>query len=139
MLGGFQPGRPDDIMRSMSRRFVVHAHTGHGPTHYDLMLQAESALATWQLPCRPDELCPNESVAARKLADHRAAYLTYEGPVGAGRGSVARVDWGTYDPLRTGRTCWQVCFHGRQVRGRFELRRRGPDEEDWDLRRLAQD
>ncbi len=41
-----------------------------------------------------------ESVRARRLADHRHAYLDYEGPVSHNRGSVSRRDRGTYRVIR---------------------------------------
>jgi len=80
-------------------RFVILRHTfpdgGNGEffDHYDLMLEQEGKLATWQLEDLPDF---NKSVAAKKLPDHRALYLDYEGPISDDRGSVKRIMAGTY-------------------------------------------
>jgi hypothetical protein len=74
-------------------RYVVLHHTGHGEPHFDLMIEAEAggALMTWRLPTWPvDRPMPVE-----RLADHRRAYLDYEGPVSRGRGEVRRVAAGT--------------------------------------------
>jgi hypothetical protein len=70
-------------------------------SHWDLMLEREGIaeerrLATWSLSALPagwpgaaaDALT---EVAAVALADHRAAYLEYEGPVSGDRGTVTRV------------------------------------------------
>ena len=83
-----------------------------GP-HWDLMLEREGAsdehrLATWSLTSLPLDwvgllgIDPADAAAdceALQLADHRAAYLDYEGPIGPGpsgeaRGAVTRLDRG---------------------------------------------
>ena len=72
-----------------------------GGSHWDLMLEREGVaderrLATWalsELPAGwPDAAdgAPTE-VEAVALADHRAAYLDYEGPISGDRGAVTRV------------------------------------------------
>ncbi len=58
-----------------------------GP-HWDFMLERDGVLATWSLLEFPKS---NASIPATRLADHRIAYLDYEGPVSGGRGTVARV------------------------------------------------
>jgi hypothetical protein len=76
-------------------RFVILRHEpdqdSPRPLHWDLMLESAGALRTWALDCEP---APNRQIDAQQLADHRLAYLDYEGPV-AGRGSVKRWDAGT--------------------------------------------
>ena len=123
-------------MRSV---FVIHAHSGYGPLHYDLMIRRGPALASWRLACVPDEPDPPGPMQATRLPDHRLAYLDCEGPVSGNRGSVARVDKGPCELIETGPTTWEVRLRGERVRGRFELRHRGPDERDWALRRLTDD
>lgn len=124
----------------MDERFVIHEHRGHGPTHFDLMLSCGEALATWQVSRRPAELRPAESMPARRLADHRTAYLEYEGPVSGGRGEVRRIDTGSYERIAAG---WQIRMDGAETRGTFELTQVGTgqrsdrDEEAWLLRRIS--
>ncbi|MFP4054547.1 MAG: hypothetical protein ACLFV7_11870 [Phycisphaerae bacterium] len=70
----------------MQRRFVIQIHSGWGPTHFDLMIEEGDALATWQL-----DRCPwdaRDRFECLRIADHRRAYLDYEGPVSRGRGRV---------------------------------------------------
>lgn len=73
-------------------RYVVLHHTGHDQPHFDLMFEtaAGSPLATWRSATWPaiSNLTP--------LADHRRAYLDYEGPVSNNRGQVRRVAAGTH-------------------------------------------
>ena len=75
-------------------RYVVLHHTGHGPDHFDLMVEwspGSALLATWRItPGRGDA-----ETSAEQLDDHRRAYLDYEGEVSGGRGVVTRVDAGT--------------------------------------------
>jgi hypothetical protein len=94
-------------------RFVILLHeTPPGaprPRHYDLMLERDAptdatgpadegppSLRTWAC----DE-CPGlvPSTMADELADHRPAYLEYEGEISQGRGTVRRVAQGTYAQL----------------------------------------
>lgn len=119
----------------MSRAFVIHLHRGHGPEHYDLMIEAGEVLTTWQLSADPADLAPSASVPARKLPDHRKAYLTYEGPVSRDRGTVTKVDEGTCDVSGAEADRWQVTFHSRRLQGNFEIRRIEAD--GWTLTRLT--
>ena len=74
-------------------RFVILEHD-HPTLHWDLMLEADGVLKTWRLARPP--LREHASIAATKLADHRLAYLDYEGPVSGDRGTVTRWDRGVY-------------------------------------------
>ncbi|MFO0864423.1 MAG: DNA polymerase ligase N-terminal domain-containing protein [Gemmataceae bacterium] len=73
-------------------RFVLLEHD-HPTLHWDLMLEEGDSLRTWRLP---SPRFGGEPMEATSLAPHRLAYLDYEGPVSGGRGSVKRVDAGTY-------------------------------------------
>ncbi len=101
----------------MSRRFVLLRHECPGefgtPSHWDFMLEADGVLMTWQLRRLPSSwsaalqqravssptTSPTTAPAIR-LADHRLAYLDYEGPLSGKRGSVRCVDRGTYDVVK---------------------------------------
>jgi len=76
-------------------RFVVLEHD-YPDLHWDLMLESGEMLMTWSLLPQPfgEFRCP-----AKRLPDHRKRYLDYEGKVSGGRGSVRRVDAGTFDLL----------------------------------------
>lgn len=77
-------------------------------SHYDLMLEDNGKLITWALPHLPRA---GSQTTATKLADHRLAYLDYEGPVSGDRGEVRRVDAGDY-----------VCCERSETAATFELR-----------------
>jgi hypothetical protein len=77
-------------------RYVILHHTGHPSKedHYDLMLERERALKTWVLPSpRLDK------AEAIQSFDHRPAYLDYQGEVSGGRGTVRRVESGSFEVL----------------------------------------
>lgn len=78
--------------REVAVRYVVLHHTGVEPEHFDLMvlLPGEEKLATWRILAGP-ETWVGQSPAAERIADHRVAYLEYEGVVSGGRGKVRRV------------------------------------------------
>jgi len=119
----------------MPRAFVIQIHSGYGPTHYDLMIVSGPALATWQLSGDPQALAAGQAAAARRLADHRRAYLTYEGPVSKGRGRVEILDSGDCEVVCEQEDHWEVRLKGRKFAGRYELRRSG---DAWQLRRLPE-
>ncbi len=120
----------------MADQFVIHEHSGYGPLHFDFMLQSGSVLATWQLPASPAELQAGQCLPARKLSDHRIAYLTYQGPVSNGRGQVKALDTGSFNSISSAKGLWEVELIGKVLRGRFELRQIGPAEDAWTLTRL---
>ncbi|MBS3821615.1 MAG: hypothetical protein GVY16_03015 [Planctomycetes bacterium] len=120
----------------MPARFVILAHSGHGPLHYDLMLQQGDALATWQFEADPTTV-DSSGLPGRRIAGHRTAYLDYEGPVSGGRGEVRRTEAGTWEPTETAEDCWRFALTGRRIDGRYELRRDREQANTWTLRRLS--
>lgn len=80
----------------MSLQYVILEHTVNGAVHFDLMLEVEGQerLRTLQLPRWP--LLPGEEVGYTELPPHRRDYLTYEGEVSGSRGTVRRIEAGTW-------------------------------------------
>ena len=75
-------------------RHELHGLDAHRATHWDLMLECDGGPRTWALP---DEPKLGSSSDAEALADHRIAYLEYEGAVSGNRGFVTRRDAGNYE------------------------------------------
>lgn len=102
-------------------RFVILEHRWAG-VHWDIMLEREPGgpLRTWAVDT---EIVPGEIQAARVLGDHRASYLEYEGEVSGGRGSVSRVDHGTYERLDWGPDLVRARLSGGQFEELAEFRR----------------
>ena len=123
----------------MQRRFVIHLHSGYGQLHYDLMLSHGQALATWQLWRPPTEIEPGQTASARRLPDHRVAYLTYEEPVSRGRGKVTMLDEGNYELLAELPDRWEFRLEGQTLKGCYQLVRSSRDPDAWTLRRLPED
>jgi len=84
--------KPESPLQQL--RFVVLFHDGTGDPHFDLMLETSpgSRLATWRSPAWPI----TGPTTLEQLADHRREYLEYEGPISGGRGSVRRIESGTF-------------------------------------------
>lgn len=87
-------------------RYVILFHDaprtpgrGRGP-HYDWMFETPTDLETWATATLPE--CGQTAVAAALLAPHRKRYLTYEGVVSGGRGTVRQVESGRYRLLASG-------------------------------------
>jgi hypothetical protein len=122
-------------MMAMTGKFVILHHAGHGPEHWDFMLEQGDALATWQCPVNPAVLSAGESITCPRLPDHRLAYLTYEGAVSRNRGEVRRVAQGEYQCLSTDQHHRQLRLVGREITSLVELRLEKSGE--WSLKRLA--
>lgn len=98
-------------------RFVLLEHTWDG-VHWDLMLEHGTVLRTWALAAPPTA---GTDLPARALPDHRPHYLEYQGPVAGNRGTVRRVDAGTYDVLAWSDDRVRVRLHGTQLVGEIVL------------------
>lgn len=120
----------------MDRQYVLHLHSGQGSDHWDFMLQAGEALVTWQLPESPLGLCPGSSLPARRLADHRSAYLLYEGPVSHNRGAVRAEDRGRCRVLACRADLWRLELADGLLAGLWLISRKSDDT--WVLYRLAE-
>jgi hypothetical protein len=101
-------------------RYVILRHEGIDPPHFDLMFETApgSPLATWR-----GEMWPITTAAPlTRLADHRNAYLSYEGPLSENRGSVRQVESGEFRLLRDGQE-WAIAFSdGSELQIRPDLR-----------------
>lgn len=106
-------------------RFVILEHD-FPVLHWDFMLETEGVLRSWRLPQAPTGA--DLDMPAEALADHRLAYLDYEGQVSGKRGTVTRWDQGDYD-LETGAEGhWTIRLHGKLLRGLATLEQTGPGE-----------
>jgi hypothetical protein len=105
-------------------RFVVLIHD-YPELHWDFMLEKEAILRTWRLSRSPAEAGP---IDAESLADHRLAYLDYEGPVSDNRGSVRRFDRGKYTVVEESPHRIEVQLEGAVLKGRAAIERRNSIE-----------
>ena len=78
------------------------------------MLEHDGTLWTWSLAELPQ---PGQSVSAEKLADHRLAYLDYEGDISNNRGTVTRVDQGDFDLLEHSSSIVRTTIRGSKLCG----------------------
>ena len=107
-------------------RYVILLHelsSGHelargGATHWDLMLEWGTVLRTWAVACEP---AVGLTCDAEQLADHRLAYLEYEGPVSGNRGHVTRWDAGQYEIESQADHALALVLHGPRLPCRLSL------------------
>jgi hypothetical protein len=104
-------------------RFVLLEHDWNG-LHWDFMLEHGDVLRTWAIDA---PIVVGKDLPARPLGDHRRLYLEFEGEVSGGRGTVRRIDEGTYRVL-----IWSAADHvqvevaGRQLAGIVDLSKSAP-------------
>ena len=84
----------------MPRAVVLRHDLPDGSHHFDWLFEPEPGddedervLISWRLPVAPP--APIGRFEAARLGPHRRLYLTYEGPIPGGRGTVTRVASGT--------------------------------------------
>jgi hypothetical protein len=108
-------------------RFVVLHHEGIPEPHFDLMFEraeVDANLVTFRSPCWPI----TSRTTLLKLADHRIAYLTYEGPVSGDRGFVRQVESGLYESWKIGENVYEIVLPGRRSFGLKQV-----SETEWQL------
>lgn len=105
----------------MLNRFAILHHQLSDGEHWDLMLERGDALLTWQLPREPVDRSALP-MPARRIGDHRKAYLDYQGPVSGNRGRVRRVDSGTFEFEKLTDSLCVVALNGGRLRGSVRLR-----------------
>ncbi|MEW5954947.1 MAG: DNA polymerase ligase N-terminal domain-containing protein [Candidatus Micrarchaeota archaeon] len=118
--------------------FVVHHHLSKRP-HFDLRLEMDGVLKSWAVP----KGVPEES-GVRRLAvavdDHPLDYATFEGKIAPGHygaGEVKIFDNGTYELLERGAHAIKFVFHGRRLKGEYELVDFKRDGKNWLLFKKA--
>lgn len=99
------------------------------------MLEAGGILHTYRLDLPPGQLL-GRPCTATKIQDHPIRFLTYEGSVNKGLGSVRIVDSGTYRLVEDGTEFLRLDFDGEILRGEFRLAHLEGDE--WEFRSNAQ-
>lgn len=104
----------------MPDRYVILHHRLDGGEHWDLMLEQGGILWTWQLFRDPTDRA-NLPIPARRIADHRLAYLDYEGPISGDRGTVRRIDAGEYSVDRSDAESLIVRLKGSALDGVFRI------------------
>ena len=103
-------------------RFVILRHEPSSestrPLHWDFMVEQGGMLRTWALS---EEPTPDRDISAEKLADHRLAYLDYEGSIAGDRGRVTRWDRGEYAIDESTPEKLILTVHGEKLIGRVEV------------------
>ncbi len=117
----------------MLKQFVFHHHIGYGQPHYDLMLEHEKTLATWQLTIPLSDIQDEQAIIVQKLQDHRLIYLSYEGNISKGRGQIKRLDFGDYEPFIQEISHWEFLLHGQQSTAYYKLTKIDLDNNSWSL------
>ncbi|MBN1392228.1 MAG: hypothetical protein JW947_05430 [Sedimentisphaerales bacterium] len=107
-------------MANENKKFVIQQHTSGSDVHWDFMLQIGDSLQTYRLDKTPQQLTKTPANAV-KIFDHQLKFLTYEGPVNKGRGTVRIVDSGTYEILNQSDDQLEMNLNGKILKGNFTL------------------
>ena len=102
------------------KRFVIQKHTKAGEVHWDLMLETGKVLQTYRLQLPPEKL-PQQTSVALKIFDHPVKFLTYQGSVNKGKGTVEIAEAGTYQMLNANERRQELLLEGKFLKGKFIL------------------
>jgi bifunctional non-homologous end joining protein LigD len=97
---------------SQERQFVIHKHTRGTDIHWDLMIEQGDVLKTWRLDNPPEKLA-TEKTTAIPIFDHDKKFLTYQGIVNNGTGTVEIADEGTCEIISNK----EIYFDGKILSG----------------------
>jgi len=114
----------------------VQEHTRKDqPIHWDLMLETGGVLQTYRLDMPPERASSNlpQLCTATRIHDHPIRFLTYQGSVNNGLGSVRIVDSGTYRLIDHSADYLLLDFHGDILSGKFRLAH--VENDQWKLHR----
>ena len=84
-----------------------------GSSHIDWMIARDSndekgELMTFRLEGRLDKVQKGQSILAKRIANHRWAYLEYEGPISGNRGVVSRIAEGVITSQKCDGSSWRI-------------------------------
>lgn len=115
---------------------VLLRHETPSGTHHDWLLaepnrphQDDTPLWTGRVQADSREWTADRTWTVEQIAPHRRRYLTYEGPIGANRGQVVRVDCGWFVPVVWCADRIVIALTMHHCQGRAEMCRM--DREHW--------
>jgi len=110
------------VMSEEDKRFVIQEHSSGSDVHWDFMLELGTgqSLQTYRLDKTPQQVLHNPADAVR-IFDHAPKFLTYQGLVNKGRGSVRIVESGTYQIVHNEHDRIELNLAGQILKGNFKL------------------
>ena len=84
------------------------------------MLESNGCLVTWRVDAGPEKLADNVASAVR-IADHELRFLTYQGSVNKGEGSVEIAAKGTYILIDSNDNTITTQLKSKEISGKFHL------------------
>lgn len=109
-------------------RFVIQEHHSDRDSehhkrktrHFDIMLEKDGVLKTWSLEKLPGTYRSRlSSQPIKSLPDHRMTYLTYQGKISRGRGTVKIWDKGVYQNVIWKDNFKVLAVQGQKITGYF--------------------
>ena len=104
------------------QKYVIQRHQRQDQElHWDLMLESLDGLETYRLSSPPEQIIANRNNNAIKTFTHDRKFLTYQGPVNKGCGSVKIADTGTFLQTESSEQKTMLKFQGQVLKGVFEM------------------
>lgn len=84
------------------------------------MIEWGDKLKTWRLEAPPEKLA-SQKTKATPIFDHDKKFLTYQGPVNNGKGTVEIIDEGICTVESSSEKKMRITFEGNKLSGQFKL------------------
>ena len=110
----------DYAVEQKEKKFVIQEHTNTGGIHWDFMLESGDNLQTYRLENSPKDMLIKDTIG-EKIFDHQLKFLTYQGPVNNGIGSVKIAESGTYRIISKNKKQIELDLKGRVLDGNCTL------------------
>lgn len=101
-------------------RFVIHKHTLSGQIHWDLMIEYGDILKTWRIE-NPPQILAIQKTKATPIFDHDKKFLTYQGSVNNGKGTVEIVENGLCTVKTIEENEINIKFDSNKLKGQFKF------------------
>ena len=109
-------------MEKDKKNFVIQKHSNSKGVHWDFMLESGQILETYRIDNEPKDMLQKETNGV-KIFDHQPKFLTYQGPVNNGQGSVTIVERGTYQIISKDKTKIVLKIEGQILQGNCTITR----------------
>ncbi len=125
------------MAKSKLRKFVLHLHKHiERDAHYDLMLESldSNSLETFRLNSTLKPLAAGEVIALERIAPHDVKFLSYQGKVNGGKGSVEIIQSGLFEQEQINGASSTITFEINGNKLKFSMQQITP--ENWQLSSL---
>ena len=102
-------------------KYIIHYHLT-AINHYDLMLEKNNTLLTWQIPQNLFlNFLAEKKIKIKQIKNHRLKYLTHQGFIRTGQGFLEKYDEGKYQIKSWTDQKKIITITGKKIKGQITI------------------